>query len=196
MQRKHIKLYFRGTSRPEVFPIGESSREIEREPQEIRQQSKRNIQEVEILGAFLESGDDSGTVYRVVQIPTEDMLLLWFERGGTLCRTGQVQQQNTSDDHRQTRFNETLRNWEHSPLLFAVQPYQGRLFYSIGNGRDWQKIYSTEVEKICNPTLSSILEEQVDQKYFLSKEAVKRLWNNGEGFHSKLHQQYSPRNTK
>ena len=149
--------------------------EVEREPQKIRQQSKRDIQEVKTLGAFLESKNDAGTICGVVQIPTEEMLLLWNRRQPTSISFRQIQQQDLSFECGQDRLIKGLSNGEFSTLLFAVQPYQGRLFYSVGNGRDWQNIYISEVENKCNPTLSYILEEQVDQKYFLSEKATKTL---------------------
>ena len=150
--------------------------EVEREPQEIRQQPEGNIQEVETLGAFLGGTDDTGGVCGVAQIPTEEMLLLW-NNGRDACQSFvQVQQQDPQVNDRQSRYEETLRSWRHSPLLLAVQPYQGRLFYSIGDGRDWIKIYKTQVETICKEnTLSSILEENVDQKYFLSQNSETAL---------------------
>jgi len=154
----------------------EECSEVEREPQEIRRESKGNIQEVETLGAFLGSQNDTGGLCGVVQIPTKEMLLLWSKRGGTFNRIGQVQQQDSPNDDRQDRQRETLRNWEHSPLLFAVQPYQGRLFYSIGDGRDWVNIYQTKMEQICKENnLSSILEECVDPKYFLSEAQTAKI---------------------
>jgi DNA-cytosine methyltransferase len=154
-------------------------REIEREPQEIRQQSEGDIQKVETVGAFLESANDSRGICGVVQIPTEEMLLLWDRRETTSCSFRQVQQQDLSFNCGQDRLVKRLSNGEYSSLLFTVQPYQGRLFYSIGNGRDWQNIYISEVDKKCNPTLSCILEEQVDQKYFLSEKSLQRLIKRG-----------------
>ena len=151
--------------------------EVEREPQKIRQQSKRDIQEVKTLGAFLESKNDAGTICGVVQIPTEEMLLLWNRRQPTSISFRQIQQQDLSFECGQDRLIKGLSNGEFSTLLFAVQPYQGRLFYSVGNGRDWQNIYISEVENKCNPTLSYILEEQVDQKYFLSEGATNKILN-------------------
>lgn len=151
-------------------------REVEREPQEVRQESEGDIQEVETLGSFLESANHTKDFRGVVQIPTEEMLLLWSKGGATTQRIGQIQQQDEPNDSRQDRLNETLRRWELSPLLFAVQPHQGRLFYSIGDGRDWVNIYQTKVEKICKENnLSSILEEHVDQKYFLSEKQQEQL---------------------
>ena len=45
-------------------------------------------------------------------------------------------------------------------------------------------------------TLSDILEEKVDQKYFLSQKALVRLTNNEEGFRSRLVKPYLQDNTK
>jgi len=164
--------------------------EVEREPQKIRQQSKRDIQEVKTLGAFLESKNDAGTICGVVQIPTEEMLLLWNRRQPTSISFRQIQQQDLSFECGQDRLIKGLSNGEFSTLLFAVQPYQGRLFYSVGNGRDWQNIYISEVENKCNPTLSYILEEHVDQKYFLSEEKMEKILNepNRESRKKKLSQ--------
>ena len=154
---------------------GECS-EVEREPQEVRPESERDIQEVETLDSFLESANHAKNFCGVVRIPTEDMLLLWSKGGGATQRIGCLQQQDEPNDDRQTRLNEALRRWELSSLLFAVQPYQGRLFYSIGDGRDWVNIYQTKMEKICKEnSLSSILEENPDPKYFLSSEATKSV---------------------
>jgi len=123
--------------------------EIERESQEIRQESKGNIQEVETLGAYLGSENDTGRVYSVVQAPTEEMLLLWSKGKSAIQGIGQIQQQNSQNDDRQDRLKKTLRDWKHSLLLFAVQPYKGRLFYSIGDGKDWVNVYKIKMEKIC-----------------------------------------------
>ncbi len=154
----------------------EKCREIEREPQEIRPESNGNIQEVETLNSFLESFNQSEGFCGVVRIPTEEMLLLWNNGGGIAQHTRQLQQQDEPYDHRQNRLGETLRNWESGSLLFAVQPYQGQLFYSIGDGQYWIKIYQTKVETICKEnSLSSILEEHPDPKYFLSDKIAKRI---------------------
>lgn len=160
-------------------------REVEREPQNIRQESEGDIQEVETLDSFLGSANHTKDFRGVVSIPTEDMLLLWTQGGGLTQRVGQLQQQNEPIDSRQARLDQTLRSWEHSSLLFAVQPYQGQLLYSIGDGRDWVKIYQTKVEIKCKENnLSSILEEHVDPKYFLSSKAVEAILNTlGESFH-------------
>jgi len=150
--------------------------EVEGEPQEVRQESERDIQEVETLDSFMESANHAKDFCGVVRIPTEDMLLLWSKGGGATQRIGCLQQQDEPNDDRQARLNEALRRWELSSLLFAVQPYQGRLFYSIGDGTDWVNVYQTKVEKICKEnSLSSILEEQVDPKYFLSEKIATRL---------------------
>jgi DNA-cytosine methyltransferase len=166
--------------------------EVEREPQEVRQESERNIQEVETLDSFLASANHTKDFRGVVQIPTEDMLLLWTKGGGITQRIGQLQQQDESADDRQTRLNEALRRWELSSLLFAVQPYQGQLFYSIGDGTDWVNVYKTKVETTCKTNdLSSILEEHPDPKYFLSEKMVTKLMSlvNDGVAGAKLHKQ-------
>ena len=153
--------------------------QVEREPQEVRQESEGYIQEVETLDSFLESVNHSKGFCGVVRIPTEEMLLLWSKGGGATQGIGRLQQQDEPNDNRQTRLNETLRRWEFSSLLFAVQSCQGKLFYSIGDGTDWVNIYQTKMEKTCKENnLSSILEEQVDPKYFLSEEMQNRLLEN------------------
>ena len=151
--------------------------EIEGEPQELRQKSEGNIQEVETFGAYLGSEDDTRGIYSVVQAPTEEMLLLWSKGKSIIQSVGQVQQQDSQNDDRQNRLKKTLRDWEYSPLLLAVQPYKGRLFYSIGDGKNWVNVYKIKMEKICQQqiSLSSILEEQVDQKYFLSEDQQKMI---------------------
>ena len=150
--------------------------EVEGEPQEVRQESEGDIQEIETLDSFLESANHTKDFCGVVRIPTEDMLLLWTQGGGVTQRIGQLQQQDESADDRQTRLDETLRRWELSSLLFAVQPYQGQLFYSIGDGRDWVNVYQTKVETTCKTNdLSSILEEHPDPKYFLSQKAQEKI---------------------
>jgi len=162
---------------------GECS-EVEREPQEVRPESERDIQEVETLGSFLESRDDTGGVCGMVSIPTEDMLLLWDRRIESEDSTRRLQQQDTSNDNRPHRLIKELQHREHYPLLFAVQPYKGRLFYSVGDGRDWVNVYQTKMETICKENnLSSILEEQVDQKYFLSEKMSTHLLQRVENNH-------------
>jgi len=150
-------------------------REIQRNPEEMDTDSKRSIQVIEELNSWASRQDKSGEVFGVVQIPTEEVLLLWLNGKSSSISFRQLQQQDLSFECGQDRFIEALRRGEYGSLLFTVQPYQGKLFYSIGNGRDWQKIYSTEVEQKCNPTLSSILEENPDQKYFLSEKMTKNL---------------------
>jgi DNA (cytosine-5)-methyltransferase 1 len=160
--------------------IGEAIRkgqpcEVEKLSENIRSESEGNIQKIETLGAFLESVDDTGRVCGMVQEPTEEMLLLWSQREPVEGTPGQVQQQDDKNDHRQNGLIERLRNGESMPLLFAMQPYQGRLFFSIGDGKDWENIYQTKMETVCETALSSILEDSVDDKYFLSDEYVKKL---------------------
>lgn len=149
--------------------------EVEREPEEVRQKPKGDIQKVEELGAFLESVNDTGTVRGVVCQPTEELLLLWHSGERPKTNTRRLQQQDISANGGQNGLIEKLRTNQHLSLLLAVQPYQGKLFFSIGDGRDWQFIYKQEVEELCKPTLSSILETDVDDKYFLSQDIANRL---------------------
>lgn len=151
----------------------EECREIPRNTKEMEQESKRDIQIIEELNSWTSCQDKSKEIYGMVQIPTEEVLLLWSKGGEPSISFRCLQQQDFSFDSGQGRLKEGLRRGEFSTLLFAVQSYQGRLFYSIGNGRDWQKIYIKEVERC--PTLSSVLEEQVDPKYYLSKEQTEKL---------------------
>jgi DNA (cytosine-5)-methyltransferase 1 len=137
--------------------------------------TKRSVQVVEELNSWASGQDKAGTVYGVVQIPTEDVLLLWVGGGESSISFRQIQQQDLSFECGQNRLLKGLRSGEFSSLLLAVQSYQGRLFYSIGNGRDWQKIYIAEVEAKCKVKLSSILKEKVDEKYFLSEQIQQRL---------------------
>lgn len=151
------------------------SGESEGEAEGLDTDTEGGLQVIEELNSWASSKNNSEEVCGVVQLPTEEVLLLWFNGGDASISFGQVQQQDLSFISGQNRLLKGLRGGKFSTLLFAVQPYQGRLFYSIGNGRDWRKVYSTEVEERCKNTLSSILEEQVDQKYFLSEQATKSL---------------------
>ena len=158
--------------------------EVEREPKKARQIPEGNLQEVEgIWGTDTEprGNYDSGTIYRVVQIPTKKVLLLWFRGESSSISFRQIQQQELSFDHRSNGQLETILNRQHSTLLLAVQPYQGRLFYSLGDGRDWTKIYSKEVDsrQWQGNTLSSILEANPDPRYFLSQKSVAAIMKQG-----------------
>jgi DNA-cytosine methyltransferase len=161
------------------------SREIEPETQGIRFEPEGDIQEAKITGeSKAESGaevfvsaqgfDTTGEFCEVVSIPTEDMLLLWNNGGATSIYTGCLQQQNEENVNRQDELNEALRRGEFSPSLLAVQSYKGKLFYSFGDGRNWTVIYIKKVEQ-CKTTLSSILEEEVSERYFLSEKALQGL---------------------
>jgi DNA-cytosine methyltransferase len=152
-----------------------SSREISQCPTQMGTDTEGCIQVVEELNTWASGIDNSREVCGVVQIPTEEVLLLWLKGGTTSISFRCIQQQDLSFECGQGRFVESIRRGESGSLLFAVQPYQGRLFYSIGNGRDWQNIYIAEVEDECRTTLSSILEENVDSKYFLSKISLQRI---------------------
>jgi DNA (cytosine-5)-methyltransferase 1 len=149
-------------------------REVQSEAESLDTDAKGSLQVVEELNSWTSNQDKSGEVCGVVQIPTEEVLLLWSSGGDASISFRQVQQQDLSFECGQNRLTEILRGKQSSSLLFAVQSYQGRLFYSIGNGRDWQKLYIKTLDK-WNTTLSSILEEQVDPKYFLSQQMVERL---------------------
>src|SRR5699024_7610917 len=150
------------------------SREIQEVGEEIRQFSEGSLQEIKSEYKRSQGSDHAEGICGVVRIPTEEMLLLWTRNEQASGGEGRVQQQDLQTVNRQNRFIKGVREGEFSSLLLAVQSYQGRLFYSIGDGRDWTKIYSKEVGS-WNTTLSSILEEQVHEKYFLSQELTKRL---------------------
>jgi len=150
------------------------SREVESERPQILNISKGSIQEVEDINSWASCNDNAGGVCGVVQIPTEGLLLLWNGGIGTSSDNGFIQQQDFQTFDRQTGFIKRIRNGEFSTLLFAVQQYQGKLFYSIGDGRNWAKVYSKEVGK-CQTTLSSILEPEVSEKYFLSPDKVTNI---------------------
>lgn len=176
VSREQMQELFKRTQ--ESMERGES-REVASEDESLRQQPERDIQEIETLESFLGSADESAGVLGVVSIPTESMLLLWHAREQIKGDTRQVQQQDISADSGQARFVETLRTDECRPLLLAVQPYKERLFYSIGDGRNWAKLYSIKMEDIrweqqAN-TLASVLEDNPDQKYFLSPEQTAKL---------------------
>lgn len=149
-------------------------REVQSEAEGVDSNTKGSIQVVKELNSWTSSQDRSGKVYGVVQIPTEEVLLLWSGGGDASISFRQVQQQDLSFERGQDRLIQALRGAESSSLLFAVQSHQGRLLYSIGNGRDWQKLYIKTLDK-WNTTLSSILEEQPDPKYFLSERMTKNL---------------------
>ena len=150
------------------------SREIQEVGEEARQVTEGSLQEIKAEFQRSQGLDYAGEVCGVVSIPTEEMLLLWARGEQTSNSEGCIQQQDLQTINRQNRFISRLRGGEFSSLLLAVQSYQGRLFYSIGDGRDWTKIYSKEVGR-WNKTLSSILEDEVDEKYFLSQDKVDRL---------------------
>jgi DNA (cytosine-5)-methyltransferase 1 len=150
------------------------SREIQEVGEGVRQFSEGSLQEIKAEFQRSQGLDYAGEVCGVVRIPTKGLLLLWDQGKGTPNIEGCVQQQDVQTFDRQDRFKQELRSGESSSLLLAVQSHQGKLLYSIGNGRDWTKIYSKEVGK-CKTTLSCILEEQVDEKYFLSEEKTHGL---------------------
>lgn len=149
-------------------------REVEIRPKEMDANSSRSIQVIEELNSLSSGSNNKNGICGVVQIPTEGLLLLWNKGKGTPNIEGCVQQQDVQTFDRQDRFKQELRSGESGSLLLAVQSHQGKLLYSIGNGRDWTKIYSKEVGK-CKTTLSCILEENVDEKYFLSEAQSTKL---------------------
>ena len=155
----------------------ESCREIQSDSESLDSNTEGSLQIVEELNSWAFSIDNSREVYGVVQIPTEEVLLLWSTGESTSISFRCVQQQDLSFECGQNRLIEAIRGWKSCSLLLAVQPYKGRLFYSVGNGRDWQKIYCSEVDSKCKITLNSILEEQVDQRYFLSEKQTNYVMN-------------------
>lgn len=150
------------------------AKEIGRENEEIRQLGKESISEVETIIQRAFGNNNTGEVFGVVQIPTEEMLLLWDRGSESTYSFRFLQSEDYSFDNRQNGFPSWLRGRESFPMLLAVQFYKGKLFYSCGNGRNWTKIYIQEVGR-CQQTLSDILEEQVARKYFLSEKAIKGL---------------------
>jgi len=150
------------------------SREVERFNEEVRCFCEGNLQEIEIQWEKTRSENFGEGFCGVVSIPTEEMLLLWSERRRSAQCKGCVQQQDEQTVCGSDGFIEGLRNGKYSSLLLAVQSHQGRFFYSIGDGRDWAEIYSKEVGE-CKTTLISILEDEVDEKYFLSKEQMEKI---------------------
>jgi len=151
-----------------------ASPEIERETEEIRQFGKEGLSEAETIVSCASGNDNSGRLYNVVQIPTTEMLLLW-DRGSTSSyRFRFIQPEDCTFDDRQNEFSERIRKGEFGTLLLSVQFYKGKLFYSLGDGRNWTKIYIQEVGR-WRQTLSDILEENVDPKYFLSEKAMQGL---------------------
>jgi DNA-cytosine methyltransferase len=158
----------------------ESCREIQSDSESLDSNTEGSLQIVEELNSWAFSIDNSREVYGVVQIPTEEVLLLWSTGESTSISFRCVQQQDLSFECGQNRLIEAIRGWKSCSLLLAVQPYKGRLFYSVGNGRDWQKIYCSEVDSKCKITLNSILEDNPDQKYFLSGKMLQGIQNRME----------------
>jgi DNA-cytosine methyltransferase len=148
--------------------------EVQNEAEIVDSDTKGSLQVVEELNSWTQGNNNPGGVCGVVSIPTEDLLLLWNNPNGDAEDSGQIQQQSLSADSGQDRLVKKLCGGESIPLLLTVQSHQGRLFYSVGDGTDWINIYQTQVETICK-TLSSILEENPDQKYFLSPQVQSKL---------------------
>ena len=151
-----------------------TSREISKIGPEVRQFAEGSLSEIEAEYKRTQSSDRRERFCGLVSIPTEKMLLLWYQGRGFTQVQRRIQQQGESSNDRQNKFIERLRKREHGSLLLAVQSYKGRLFYSIGDGENWTYVYSKEVG-ICRTTLSSILEVEAPQKYFLSKEQTERI---------------------
>lgn len=150
--------------------------EHKKEPDELRQITEGNLQETKILMEDTSGRDFNGELYRVVQLPTEEMLLLWIKGGTTSVNFRFLQPEDLSFDCGQNGFKERISTGQHGSLLFSVQSYQGRLFYSIGDGKNWENVYSKKMGKICSKvTLSHILEQDVDQSYFLSQKTIAGL---------------------
>ena len=165
-----------------------ASREVLNEWQTVRQNCKEGIPKVETVDQGAQSIDNTRGICRMVRLPTPEMLLLWDRRDGFAERKGCLQQLSISFINRQNRFIEGLHKGEYGSLLLAVQSYKGRLFYSVGDGRDWSKIYCTKMEEKTRTTLNSILEVNPDPKYFISEKMIKYLTNKRlkSGF-SKMH---------
>ena len=152
---------------------GEST-EIPEKREELRLFCEGNLQEIKEWSERAQSNDNSGEICGVVRIPTEEMLLLWYRREKYSKIRDCVQCESYEIDNRQIRFIEGIRRGEFGSLLLAVQSYEEQLFYSIGDGRNWVKIYSKEMER-CTQKLSYILEDEVDEKYFLSREQMEKI---------------------
>ena len=149
--------------------------EVQKDTEGMEFDAEGSLQEIKTKQRERTLSDDKPKEFRgLVSIPREEMLLLWLRGEQVANGKGFIQQQDLQAIHRQNRFIEGLRRGEYGSLLFAVQSYQGKLFYSVGNGRDWVKIYSKEVGK-WNKRLNCISEEQVEDKYFLSDTASQRL---------------------
>jgi len=153
---------------------GQSS-EMQEEDEEVRQESKGSLQTIERNSEKTQGFNLPRGFCQVVQSPTEAMRLLWLERGNVECGFRCVEQQKFGEiEYRQNRFLERLRRGEYGSCLFSVQLDKGRLFYSIGDGGDWQNLCVTKMERV-QWTLSDILETEVDEKYFLSEKMLKSL---------------------
>ena len=153
---------------------------IEKENAEIRSILKGDIQEIEAICTRSSGYDKLGRFCGVVSIPTEEMLLLWHRGNKDTFVFRCIQPEDTSFDHRPNDSGEWLHKGEYGSLLFAVQYDKGRFFYSIGDGRNWANLCIKEVGR-WKQALSCILEEQVDQKYFLSEKAIQGIMRTVEG---------------
>ena len=154
-----------------------TSGEIFEYSEKIQRELEGKIYEIGKVSPRSQSNNNLGGVPEVVQAPTEEVLLLWH-KGGRFDESGrQDKQQIKIFNDRQERLKRAIRKGELVPSLLSVQPYQERLFYSIGDGTDWYFIYQTEMAK-CK-TLNSILEKEVDEKYYLSELAVAKILRHG-----------------
>jgi len=152
--------------------------ENKEEPEYLRPKPEGDLQEAEIFEEEKQicGRNINGEFYRVVQLPTEDMLLLWFSGTHASESERPVQSENLQINNRQNGFKDWVLRGEFSTFLLAVQSYQKRLFYSIGDGRNWQNVHIKEMGELCSiETLSHILEQDVDQSYFLSEKTIKGL---------------------
>lgn len=157
-------------------------RELQGETESMDSNAEGSVQVTEELDSWAFSLYTAGDIHRVVQIPTKEVLLLWSGRESPSIRFRQVQQQDVPFERGQGGIGEIIRRKQPSPLLFAVQSHQGRLFYSVGDGRNWQNIYQKSLGKTKwkKNSLSSILEERPDPKYFLSSEQQEKILKQGD----------------
>jgi DNA-cytosine methyltransferase len=116
--------------------------------EKIQHESEGNIYEVGEISAWLENKNNTQGLSGVVSAPTEEMLLLWDTARDVAESEGQVQQQVGTANNRPNGLIQTLRERESGTLLLSVQPYKERLFYSLGNGKDWQNIYQSEMATV------------------------------------------------
>lgn len=153
-------------------------REVQRNTAEMDTNTEGSIQVTKKLNTWPSCENIPRDVYKMVQFPTKNMLLLWIESKSASISCGCIQQQDISIKCGSHRSIERLRRGELGFMLFALQSYKGRFFFSIGDGRDWQNIYIKKMDKIFRPELRSLLEENTPDKYYLSDKAIKWLIKN------------------